>query len=366
MRPSKALTVGAHITGWLLFFGLAVAFVYTSSRGDRDVLSELFSPPYLLFYFTFLVLFYLNGEVLIPKLYLQKNYVLYFTVILLLFIIVFFLKPFDGLLRPDPERFRPMPRHGPPLFREGPPPDFPARIPPPRKGGGPKIDIISLVLFVGVWAVSTALQIIKQWRNTERRAALAEAEKARAELSFLKTQIHPHFLFNTLNNIYTLAVTKSEATPQALLQLSQILRYVTDEVRQDFVLLQREVDCMSNYIALQRLRLNEKTTIDYSVNGQLEDKQIAPLLLMTFAENVFKYGVSSREPSPITIQLMAEEKTMVFYCRNKIFQTRTAEERTGIGIRNTKERLDLLYPDKHILRICTDDGFYTVQLTLQV
>src|SRR6201999_506982 len=104
------------------------------------------------------------------------------------------------------------------------------------------------------------------------------------------------FLFNTLNNIYTLAVIQDEHAPDSILKLSNIMRYVTDDTREDFVPLQSEVDCINDYIELQKLRLGTKTQVDFKITGDIESKQIAPLILMTFIENVFKYGISKHEP----------------------------------------------------------------------
>jgi LytS/YehU family sensor histidine kinase len=217
-----------------------------------------------------------------------------------------------------------------------------------------------------IWSVSTALAIIKEWRTTLERAVRAEADKAQAELSFLKAQINPHFLFNTLNNIYSLAITKNENTSFAIMKLSNIMRYVTDDATHDFVSLQSEVDCISDYIDLQLLRLNKKTDVHFSVTGNTEDKQIAPLILITFVENVFKYGISNHEQSSVTIKLSADEKTIALFCQNKLFQTLRRIERAGIGLKNSRQRLEFLYPNKHLLNITTENGLYTVLLTLQV
>lgn len=216
-----------------------------------------------------------------------------------------------------------------------------------------------------IWSSSTAIEIIKQWRTTEQRAARAEADKANSELSFLKAQINPHFLFNTLNNIYTLAVTKNENAPVAIMKLSNIMRYITDEVTQDYVPLQLEIECAANYIDIQRMRLNNKADVDFSVTGNSEGKQIAPLILMSFIENVFKYGTSSHEPSTIIIRLIITEKTITFYSQNKLFSNLRKVERTGIGITNTKRRLEHLYPKKYLLNITTENDFYCVHLILQ-
>jgi two-component system LytT family sensor kinase len=356
MTRPKLFTLIAHATGWVLFFSLMIAFV-SGTPGGQNIAERIFSPTFLLFCFIYLFLFYFNTYVLIPRLYLQKRYFVYFLIILILFAAIYFLKPYDHLLGSNSR---------PPQKLMMPPGPDPGMRPLPGDNRSIRTDIVSIVLFVAVWSFSTALCIIRQWRITEQRAARAETDKANAELSFLKAQINPHFLFNTLNNIYSLAVTNNENTAASIMKLSNIMRYVTEDVKDNFVSLQNEIDCMTDYIDLQRLRLGQKMNVDFIVSGNTENKKIAPLILMTFIENVFKYGISNHEASDITIKLAAEEHTITFFCENKLFDTRRNTESTGIGIANTKQRLVHLYPDKHFLNINKENGLYTVQLTLQV
>jgi hypothetical protein len=344
MPFSKFAQVIFHVAGWFLFFSLMIAFTYHAA-GSEKVIHEIFSPPYLLFYVTYLFIFYANANFLMPRLYFGKQHFLYFTFLVVVFIAVYLLSPFDHLVRHD----------NPP----GPPPENGMRR-------GPRFDIISLLLFAMIWSLSSALSVVKEWRYTLQRISQAEAEKARAELAFLKAQINPHFLFNTLNNIYSLALTKNDATAFAIMKLSNIMRYLTDDATHDYVVLQSEVACISDYIELQRLRLNAKTDINFSVSGQLDEKHISPLILITFVENVFKYGVSNHEPSPLTIKISADERTITLFCQNRVFSALRKVEREGIGISNTKKRLELLYPNKHLLNIATDKGLYTVLLTVQL
>jgi two-component system LytT family sensor kinase len=354
MPFSKFSKIIVHIIGWLLLFSLIIVFTYTI-RGGENTIAKIFSPQNLLFYTVYIFLFYLNSNVLMPFLYLRKKHFYYGVVIIALLIAIYFLRPFDRLLA-----------HSDGPFHEFRPPDMPGNAKPQPGPRSPGIDIVSIILFITILSVSTVISIIKEWQSTLQRATRAEADKAQAELSFLKAQINPHFLFNTLNNIYSLAVTKNDDTSFAIMKLSNIMRYVTDDATHDFVLLQSEVDCISDYIDLQRLRLNKKTEIDFSVTGNIDDKQIAPLLLITFVENVFKYGVSSHESSSVTIKLSADEKTITLFCQNKLFQSMRRIERTGIGLSNTKQRLEFLYPKRHSLNITTENGLYTVLLTLQV
>ncbi|HSU29312.1 MAG TPA: sensor histidine kinase [Chitinophagaceae bacterium] len=352
MRRSPLLTTLMHVIGWLLLNSMMLAFL-SLGPGSRSLGNTLFSPAYLLFIFIYPFIFYINFFILTPRLLLPKKYLLYAIILLLLFAVVYFLKPFDHLMtrgRP-PEGFNPPPGNGP-------------QGNPPPGGGGPNFDIVSIILFVLVYAVSTALVIFRQWRMTEQKALQAETDKARAELSFLKAQINPHFLFNTLNNLYSLAVMKNENMAAGILKLSNIMRYVTDDIREDFVSLEREIACITDYIDLQRLRLGKRMNVNFEVKGDKKDKKIAPLVLMTFIENAFKYGISNHEDSVITIKLEAAEKQLHFICQNRLFSNGKNGARAGIGIVNTKQRLQHLYPDKHTLLINSENEVYTVQLTL--
>jgi two-component system, LytTR family, sensor kinase len=366
MLRIKGSAIMIHIAGWFLFLSLPLLF-QVSQGGSENPLSSLFLPGHIVFYSCYILLFYFNYYLLIPQLYLQKKYIMYFNIILLLLLVIFLLKPFDQLLLHRPDAFQPPMQH-----------DHQAMNPPPTPGQGPggppsfdrrppqRIDFVSIFLFIMIVALSMAVRISRQLQVAEQRATRAEADRAHAELSFLKAQINPHFLFNTLNNIYTLAVTKNEDTAESIMKLSNIMRYLTDDITADFVSLESEVNCVSDYIELQRLRLGKHVQMDYQISGNLEHRKIAPLILMTFVENVFKYGISNHEPSPISIKLFCESHTITFFTENRIFAPDRKEDRSGIGIQNARQRLEFLYPTKHFLNITTDKGLYAVQLTLQV
>lgn len=376
MFRNKISVIIIHISCWLIFISLPLLFI-TGFPGSREPWWELLlTTRYWLFILVYLLLFYGNTYLLIPRLFFKKQVIAYFGILLLLVILVYYLRPFDRLLghsgqaeqprtehrAPPPEDFGP----GGDGFRDDRPPDEAHYRDRPPPGPHRQTDIVSLFLFVMVVALTMAIEISKRWRLTEQRAAQAEAGRANAELSFLKAQINPHFLFNTLNNIYTLAVTKNEHTADSIMKLSNIMRYVTDEASEHFVSLESEVDCIRDYIDLQRLRLGKKVHLDFIVKGGLEHKRIAPLIFMTFIENVFKYGISNHEDSSLVIRIFAEERTITFYSSNPVFTGRNNTERTGIGISNTRRRLEHLYPNRHLLNIVEDEGLYTVELTLQV
>ena len=369
MLRVKTYLIVVHIAGWLLFMAFPLLFLNGGQEGS-DVFKLLQSPYYWLFCFTYIFLFYTNGYFLIPKLFLKKEYFKYALITLILYAGVYFLKPYDKLLTHN-EQYNHAPQGPPPMEAEHmPPPDQGGRAPQFGPGGGHferhvPFDTVSLFIFIMIMALSAATKIIQQWQLTEQRATQAEADKASAELSFLKAQINPHFLFNTLNNIYTLAVMKDDNAPDSIMKLSNIMRYVTDDANEDFVSLQSEVDCINDYIELQRLRLGEKTVIDINISGNIGLKKIAPLILMTFIENVFKYGVSKHESSAIVIKILATETEIVFFCENRIFPDVNESNRTGIGLENTRKRLEHLYAGRHLLTITSQNNLYTVNLTLQ-
>jgi len=344
--------------GWLLFIIMMIGFLL-SGPGEHSFSSILFSWQLLVFCVIYMSIFYLNSYVLMPRYFFEKKYFIYFLVFILLLALVIILKPFDHLaaMNHSPERI--------PMRRPGPPPnEFGFR----RPGRRPErnFDILSVVLFIMTWTLSSVLQFMQCWQRTEQRVKEIEAEKVQAELSFLKAQINPHFLFNTLNNIYSLAVTKSDNTPEAIIKLSDILRYLTEDAGKQLVSLEHEITCISNYIELQKLRLNTRTTIDYSITGSIEGKIIPPLILMTFVENVFKYGVSAHEPGVIRLHLEIKENRLEFFAQNRIVPILLEANSTGIGIENARKRLNHLYPHRHQLDIIVENGLYTVKLSIDL
>jgi two-component system LytT family sensor kinase len=372
---NKGLTLLAHAAGWILFLSLPVLFI-TGQREGKDFLAVMKAPPTLLFVLVYTVIFYLHTYVLLPYLYASRKYIWYTLMVVVLLAIVFWVKPFDKMVSyvsRDSQLPIAPPNEGE-FFNGAPPPRFDdyGPPPPPRQGrdpqareGRPVIDQVSVFLFIMIMALSLAIYVRQRLRYTEQRALKAEADKANAELSFLKAQINPHFLFNTLNNIYSLAVTKNEHTAESIMKLSNIMRYVTDDISEDYVELDSELECIRDYIDLQKLRLNASTKVEVEISGDTLNKKIAPLILMTFVENVFKYGVSNHAPSEIVIRIAVEQDAIRFYSRNNLFRT-VRKERTGIGIANTRQRLEYLYPGKHNLVISERDDCFFVQLDLVV
>ena len=342
-----------HIVCWLVFLALPLIFIGGEHRNFAPVLSMY---VYWRFCLYFAVLFYLNTQILIPKLYLKRRTRLYYSAIFLLLVFTLLFKPFDQLVNNNQALALQMERtvpNGPTVITS----------PPPRKVG---IDIASAFLFVMIITLGMALSISRQWRLSEQRATLAETDKANAELSFLKAQINPHFIFNTLNNIYTLAITNNSNTPESILKLSNIMRHITEDAISSQILLRDEIEFITDYIDLQKLRLGENTPINYSIKGTIAEQRIAPLLLITFIENVFKYGISKHEKSPVTIALNYTGNLLIFKTINQIFPHQQSQESTGIGLINTRKRLDHLYAGKYKLDIATKENTFTVTLHLEI
>ena len=220
--------------------------------------------------------------------------------------------------------------------------------------------IISLLLCL--MAMSIAVGVRYMMRRQERREKEVEAE-----LAWLKNQINPHFLFNTLNNISCLAQIDGAETQEAIMQLSDLLRYAMYESNKPKVHLDGEVEFMRNYIELMKLRCNEKTTVDTQFTILNPQQEVAPLLFISLVENAFKHGVNSNEPATIDIRLTQEGDSLVFLCDNTNNPKPTKDRSgSGIGLANTRRRLDLLYPGRYIWeQTITPENIYHVKITIQ-
>jgi two-component system sensor histidine kinase LytS len=222
------------------------------------------------------------------------------------------------------------------------------------------IGILVLVLFV-----SSALKVAGD--SFSRRQ-----QEKEAELKLLKAQLNPHFLFNTLNNLYGLSVVKSDKLPSLMLKLSDLLRYSLYETKETYVSLEKEITYLENYMSLERIRLEDTTDIKFSTSGDVSSKQIAPMLFIVFVENAFKHlGVPKDEKSKVLVSLFEENNKLVFKCINSIESIDLGEEnlekgKSGIGLLNAKKRLALMYPEKHQLTIAENETSYSIELTLDL
>jgi LytS/YehU family sensor histidine kinase len=216
------------------------------------------------------------------------------------------------------------------------------------------------IFLMGIMVLLTSMYL-----RITKRLSEAEDEKVTAELSYLKAQINPHFLFNTLNSIYSLAYKKSDQTAPAIVKLSGLMRYVISDAQEDKVLLSNEVEHLTNYIELQKLRLTEKTKVVFDQQESSGGLSIAPLLLLPFVENAFKYGSNPEKNSEIKIKLFFTENSIQFDVKNDIVNlTDIPSERIGVG--NAKERLELMYSGKYLLTISETPDQYSISLHINL
>ncbi len=228
-------------------------------------------------------------------------------------------------------------------------------------------DYYSSAAFVSCFFIflSTILKFITDWFKNEKIKSNLENEKLISELAFLKSQINPHFLFNSLNNIYSLAYQRSEKTPEAVLKLSEIMRYMLYESNENKVSLSDEIRYLENYIELQKLRFKDNTYIKFEVEGDTQNQKITPLILISFVENAFKHGVATDKQNPITIILNVKSNKLFFHVINKK-NNQNKDETGGIGLQNVKRRLDLLYKGQYRFHIEDNEATYNCELYLNL
>ena len=333
---SKSYTLMIHVLVWVAFLLVPLIFIESATGRERFMLMGWFQQILMAAYF------YYNFLYLIPHFLLRKKIWPYFLMLLLGLLAissvnVIFAFATSGLIE----------HHHPFNFwRTFFIPFYPAMM---------------------AFALSSAVRITMEWFKNERQKKEMEAEKLASELAFLKSQVNPHFLFNILNNICSLARKKSDETENAIIKLSQIMRYMLQDSKDEKVSLEKEVEYLQSYIELQRLRLPEVVIIDFTTEGRPELFSIEPLLLIPFVENAFKHGVSYQDISEIKIRLICRGQAISFSVANHIAKHRDVgiEQGSGIGLKNVTRRLELLYPGKHQLHISDTGNQYNVQLDIQ-
>lgn len=229
----------------------------------------------------------------------------------------------------------------------------------------PKI-IKLFALTYPVTFVAVTIKLLKYWYANKQAQQILAQEKLQAELQFLKTQIHPHFLFNTLNNLYALTLKKSDKAPEMVLKLSELINYMLYECTSDSVSLSKEIKFIRSYVDIEKMRYGDKLDIDIRVTGDVSDRQIAPLILLPFVENCFKHGASEiLQQSWVKLTIDVQPHVLIIKVENnKASDNGTPGRKEGIGIQNVRRRLDLLYAERHELKINNGEETFLVVLTL--
>jgi two-component system, LytTR family, sensor kinase len=231
---------------------------------------------------------------------------------------------------------------------------------------------LSLYIF-NIFAVttSTLLKIVSDWLRHQRIQKELERRNLRSELDFLRTQINPHFLFNTLNSLYALTLKKSDTAPEIVIKLSEMMRYMLYESNVESVPLAKEVEYMQHYVDLELLRFGKNADINFEIVGEIKNQTIAPLLLQTFLENAFKHGLAnSIERGYVQFHLSINDNLLHLELKNSkpptLSQPENAIKSGGIGLVNVRRRLDLLYKNQYELLIKDKKTEYSVHLTIQL
>lgn len=284
--------------------------------------------------------FYLNYYILLPQLFFKDHKIWYILCSILCFMLI--LKVPDWIFV--------MAEHRPPV----------------RPPGHRRVSRLVAVFFGGGIVQFLLIYFSSLLMKINVRMDIMKEEKTQAELSYLKAQINPHFLFNTLNSLYALTLEQSKEAPEAVLKLSGIMRYVVSESAQEFVALSKEIQYVKDYIDLQQLRINDNVQLNIQIEGNAEGKRIAPMLLIPFIENAFKYGVNPDEDSVIEIRIQVSEQDLQMRVLNTIANSEVAADHaTGTGVSNVQKRLSFLYPQKHKLQFAIqENGMYLVDLKI--
>jgi hypothetical protein len=314
-------------------------FLFTKAT-QRDFLANLLM----------LLFFFLNFYLLIQALYMKEKYILYGLVLTICFLAVCILPSLITGHNP----FHPNIDFLPQIHKRD------KNFIPNRPNGFFFLEEIRHHIFLFAAVIFSSAFFREKVRNK-----IIENEKLQAELSHLKTQIHPHFLFNTLNSIYALSIKKDDKAAETIVKLSEFMRYLLKDSNQDEVLLEKEITYIDNYIDLQKSRLRNAVDLEYNAIGDFWMHKIAPLLLFPFIENAFKYGVNPDENSVIKIAIKLDDNHLTMRVFNHKVSVSNIES-SKIGLQNTLDRLQLYYPKKHSFTIDENQESYTVNLRIEL
>jgi len=327
----RTIKIGLHVIIWIIFLILPLLILpEVFERFSRESCNR---SNYLLISLLLVLLYYFNYYFAIPRYYFNQKYFSFIGVNIAFLIGVFqiiILKSLVFGICPNPELT--------PSFR----------------------NMVKLILprhlLVFIFALIKALN--------DRLKAI-DVQKTKSDLQLLRAQINPHFLFNVLNTIYGQAITKSDHTADSIEKLAGLMRYSLKEANVPKVTLAKEIVYLERYISLQKLRLTDKTQIDFQIKGNVDTVEISPMLLIPFVENAFKYGVSNEVDTTIKIVIEVVEKDIHLLVDNTKLPTKTIIEASNqIGINNVRSRLDLIYGNRHTLTINDSDTHYKVQLKI--
>jgi hypothetical protein len=360
MNKKKLLSILFHVLGWSGFILLPIIIF--------DIHSADSFPWRMLYNFGLMIgIFYLNYFFIVPNLLLKRRFLLFTLVVVALLAGTFIIniQPSESHVKNQEKNIRG--RQGAQLNRDNQDKNGLHQSPPflsRRNMSGQRRSANTVGTFI-ILLLSSTIRLTQEWYKNEKQTNLMTREKLSSELSFLKSQVNPHFLFNTLNGIYSLANKKSDKTPGAIVKLSELMRHMLYESEKEFISLEKEIEYLENYIELQKLRLTKEAKVEFELKGETSNKLIEPMLLIPFIENAFKHGVDAGG-ADIKIFLEVSDNQLYFVVENHISQSKEKDENSGIGLANIIKQLKYRYPGHHQLKIDESKGIFKIKLTLNL
>ncbi|WP_158850233.1 sensor histidine kinase [Algibacter sp. L1A34] len=342
MHKNKKISVLLHLLVWLVLFCMPYLLSYGQEQEINRVIAHFWIP--LVFY---AFIFYLNYFVFIDRFLFEKKTTQFILINVVIIAFFIFLKEqievtfFEELMKKRDN----------------------------TKGEGPPFKMfvyIQMLSYMAPLLFSIAIKSTKRWVKTEAERKEAINVKLKSELQHLHYQLQPHFFFNSLNNIYALVDISPDRAKSSIHSLSKLMRYMLYETSVESVLLSKEIDFMKKYIELMKLRISDKTKVNYNFPEEETGITIAPLLFISLIENAFKHGVSASKESKININMTVDKQTVLFTIENANFPKKTDDKSgSGIGLVNIEKRLELLYPNKHSFKTFIKNEHFFAQLEIE-
>jgi sensor histidine kinase YesM len=362
---SKLIAILIHILLWVIF--AVTVLLYQPLSSDVEMPVEFWIKQAIVIAML-VTAYYVNSNLLVPRFLLKEHTGKYFLFLVPIIIFILLINNYaDRWLHMGQAMDAAFHKH---FLAEA------ANSKRPHRGhrpgghrGGIDWNVIMLTMVALVLGISTSITAIQKWQKDLQLRLELEQDKVSSELSFLKAQINPHFFFNTLNNIYALTLINAETSRQAIHQLSRMMRYILYETQHEQTLLSQEIAFVKDYISLMQLRLTSVAKLNFQSPEPLQDRPIAPMLFLPFIENAFKHGISATQASFIEIVFTQDGDTLQLTVRNSVIKDNSISlDHSGIGLSNTRRRLDLLYPGKYTLSTneLTATNEYVVDLILNL
>ena len=372
-----------YLVVWGILFAAPLLSLYIRTVNDTNIMFD-WSEVFIVWrkFAVYLVLFLIHNFLLAPLLVHQHRRVLYFSIVTA--VMAAFIT-YQCVTRPDirkDESMRHIPppmeqpnqpppsidNQPPPLFDNQRPPEFDNHHPPKlhREMPPPVLwerDIMSIVVLILMFGANLGMKLYFRSRKDQKKLLELEKKSLEHQLEYLRYQINPHFFMNTLNNIHALVDIDPAKAQETILELSKMMRFVLYEGDKQGVSLTREFEFIRTYIKLMRLRYSDKVKITIDLPTEAPDKNIPPLMLISFVENAFKHGISYQHESFIDVKVEVEQEHLHFLCSNSKAD-KPNKEKGGVGLTNVKQRLNLLYDNRYTLNIQDTQNIYTVELIL--